>query len=171
MVRLLDSFYRTLLYLAAVSMLVTLVTIMLGPIGRQVGFDIPGLDAYAGYSIAATLFLAAPAALRNGDHIRVTLLLNRLTGTARQIADYWCLIAASGVSGYLAYYSVRLVMISYETHDISPSSDASPLWIPQLTMAIGTIGLFIAFIEELYVKVFSVEREALVDTGEMVSAE
>lgn len=170
-VRLLDKFYRTLLYLGAVSMVVTLVAIMLGPIGRQIGFDIPGLDAYAGYSIAASLFLSMPAALRNGDHIRVTLFLDRMKGTTRKIFDYWCLMAASGVSAYFAYFAVRLVMISFETHDVSPASDASPLWIPQLTMAIGAIGLFIAFIEELIVKIFAVEREALVDNGEMLSAE
>jgi TRAP-type C4-dicarboxylate transport system permease small subunit len=38
--------------------------------------DIQGLDAYAGYAIAATLFFALPTALMHGDHIRVTLLLD-----------------------------------------------------------------------------------------------
>lgn len=171
MVRFLNAFYRTLLYLGAVSMLITLVAIMLGPIGRQIGFDIPGIDAYAGYSIAASLFLSMPAALRNGDHIRVTLFLDRMKGTTRKVFDYWCLIAASSVSGYFAYYAVRLVITSFETHDVSPASDASPLWIPQLTMAIGAVGLFIAFIEEVCVTAFAVKREALVDTGEVLSAE
>lgn len=153
-----DGFYRWLLYLGAVSMVLTLLTIMLGVAGRQFGFDIPGLDAYAGYSIAAALFLALPATLRNGDHIRVTLILGKLRGTPRKILEYWCLLAATGLSSYLAWYSVRLVWVSYVTHDVSPASDASPLWIPQLTMALGCIGLALAFGEDLIGKLTGDER-------------
>ncbi len=170
MARLLDGFYRLLLWLGAIFLIATLVTILLGVAGRQFGFDIPGLDAYAGYSIAAALFLALPATLRNGDHIRVTLMLNRLTGTARTVLDYWCLLAASGIATYFAYYAVRLVWISHVTDDISPASDASPLWIPQLSMAIGCIGLAVAFLEELYLKIVSRER-AVMPPAEMARVE
>lgn len=158
MTHLLDGFYRWLLYLAALFMVATLFTILLGVVGRQLNFDVPGLDAYAGYSIAAALFLALPAALRHGDHIRVTLLLSRLKGNARKFADYWCLVAASGLSLYLAYYSLRLVWISYATHDVSSSSDATPLWIPQIAMAVGSVGLAIAFIEDLVRMLLNQER-------------
>lgn len=158
MTHLLDGFYRWLLYLAALFMVATLFTILLGVVGRQLNFDVPGLDAYAGYSIAAALFLALPATLRNGDHIRVTLLLSKLKGNARKFADYWCLVAASGLSLYLAYYSLRLVWISYATHDVSSSSDATPLWIPQIAMAVGSVGLAIAFIEDLMRMLLNQER-------------
>lgn len=158
MARLLDGFYRWLLYLAAVCMLATLITILLGIAGRQFGFDIPGLDAYAGYSVAATLFLALPATLRNGEHIRVTLILNKLTGNARKILEYWCLLAGAGIALYFAWYAVRLVWLSHITHDVSPSADMTPLWIPQLSMALGCIGLALALLEDLYLKIASRER-------------
>lgn len=170
MSRLLDGFYRWLLYVAAAFLIATLTAILLGVAGRQFGFDIPGLDAYAGYSIASALFLALPATLRNGDHIRVTLLLNKLSGTARNILDYWCLLAASGIAVYSAYYAVRLVWISYITDDVSPASDASPLWIPQISMAVGCIGLAIAFLEDLYLKLVSQER-AVAPPSELAHAE
>lgn len=155
---LIDGFYRWLLYLAAVCMLATLITILLGIAGRQFGFDIPGLDAYAGYSVAATLFLALPATLRNGEHIRVTLILNKLTGKARTILEYWCLLAGSGIALYFAWYAVRLVWLSHITHDVSPSADMTPLWIPQLSMALGCFGLALALLEDLYLKIASRER-------------
>lgn len=167
---LLDGFYRWLLYLAAVSMVVTLLAIILGVAGRQFGFDIPGLDAYAGYAIAAALFLALPATLRNGDHIRVTLILGRLSGTPRKILEYWCLLAATGLSAYFAWFSVRLVWVSYITHDVSPASDASPLWIPQLAMALGGIALALAFAEDLVDKLAGVER-TVPATAEMARSE
>jgi len=48
----------------------------------------------------------------------------------------------------MAYYSVRLSWQSYTFNDISTSNDATPLWIPQLAMAMGTLVLAIAFIDE-----------------------
>ena len=158
MIRLLNGFYRILLYLGALCMITTLLSIVLGVVERQFDFEIPGLDAYAGYSIAGALFLALPEALRKGDHIRVTLILNRLTGRARQIADYWCLGAAAAASTYLAWFALRLVWVSYLTHDVSQASDASPLWIPQIPMALGCIGLSVAFIEDLVRKIVARER-------------
>ena len=75
---LLDRFYAALMALAALALLGTFVCVMLGIIDRQVGWGLRGLDAYAGYGIAAALFLALPATLQKGEHIRVTLLLQRL---------------------------------------------------------------------------------------------
>ena len=149
---LLDRFFQALLYLAALAMVATLLTILLGVAGREFHFDLPGLDAYAGYSIAAALFLALPATLRNGDHIRVTLLLGKLRGTPRKMLDYWCLGAATCLSFYLAWYAARLVYVSYVSHDISGAADATPLWIPQLAMVVGAFGLALAFAEDLLLK-------------------
>jgi hypothetical protein len=42
-----------------------------------------------------------------------------------------------------------MVWQSHLFHDVAQTGDASPLWIPQLTMAIGTIGLAVAVIHAL----------------------
>ena len=52
-----------------------------------------------------------------------------------------------------AVYSVRLSYLSWKYHDISTGNDATPLWIPQLAMATGTIVLLIAFIDELILEI------------------
>lgn len=141
----LQVFYKILLLLACLAMLAAFVTIVLGIVARQAGWDIPGLDAYAGYSIAAALFLALPETLQHGDHIRVTLVLQRLGPRARHALDVWGLAAGAALSAALAFYACRLVWISQLTHDVSPSADATPLWIPQLAMALGCIGFALAF--------------------------
>jgi TRAP-type C4-dicarboxylate transport system permease small subunit len=146
---LLDWFYKGLLLAACLSMVTAFVSIMLGVVAREANWDIPGLDAYAGYAIAATLFLALPSALRNGDHIRVTLLLQKLPHRPRNVLEFWCLSAGLFLSGYLAWFSCRLVMTSYLTHDVSQSMDVTPLWIPQLSMALGCIGFTLVFFEAL----------------------
>jgi TRAP-type C4-dicarboxylate transport system permease small subunit len=146
---LLNAFYRLLMGLSALSMLAAFASIMLGVGAREFGWNIQGLDAYAGYSIAAALFLALPGTLRHGDHIRVSLMLQRLSPGVRRIMEYWCLGVAVFLASALAWFAVRLVWVSYTTHDISPSADATPLWIPQITMALGCIGLALAFVQAL----------------------
>ena len=143
-------FYRLLITLACVSMVAAFVIVMLGILARQVTFiNIQGLDAYAGYAIAATLFFALPTALMHGDHIRVTLVLDRLGQRARAGFEWGALIAALGLAVYLAWFAMRAVWLSYITHDVSPAADATPLWIPQLCMAIGCVGFALAFLDAI----------------------
>ena len=143
-------FYRLLITLACVSMVAAFVIVMLGILARQVTFiNIQGLDAYAGYAIAATLFFTLPTALMHGDHIRVTLVLDRLGQRARAGFEWGALIAALGLAVYLAWFAMRAVWLSYITHDVSPAADATPLWIPQLSMAIGCVAFALAFLDAI----------------------
>ena len=142
--------YRLLITLACVSMVAAFVIVMLSILARQVTFiNIQGLDAYAGYAIAATLFFALPTALMHGDHIRVTLVLDRLGQRARAGFEWGALIAALGLAVYLAWFAMRAVWLSYITHDVSPAADATPLWIPQLCMAIGCVVFALAFLDAI----------------------
>jgi TRAP-type C4-dicarboxylate transport system permease small subunit len=147
----LDRFYTALGALGALFILATLVVQVVGIAGRELGFAMAGLDAYAGYCLAAGSFLAMAYALRRGDHIRVTLILTRLKGRTRYWMEVICLAVATGLSGYFAWFSAKLVWGSYTYNDISQNVDATPLWIPQLSMALGLIGLAVAFAEQLAV--------------------
>ena len=141
--------YRFLMLLACVSMLFAFAAIMLGVAAREMHWDLQGLDAYAGYSIAAALFLALPETLQHGDHIRVSLLLQRLPERARIVFEYWALIAGLALAFFVTWYAGQLVWVSYTTHDVSPAADATPLWIPQLTMVAGCAGFALAFLDAL----------------------
>ncbi len=123
--------------------------VLLSIASRQLTFTYPGTDAYAGYLMAGAGFLALAHTLKRGEHIRVTLLLNALRGGGRKALEIWALGAASFLTLLFAFYSVRLSWQSYSFHDISTGSDATPLWIPQLAMALGTVVLAIAFVDEL----------------------
>ena len=147
--RALDALYDGAAWLAALSMVGLLLMVLLSIVSRQVGFHVPGTDAYAGYLMAAAGFLALAHTLKKGEHIRVTLLLGKLQGRARRAMELWALAAAAFLAGLFAYYSARLVWQSHLFHDISTSNDATPLWIPQLAMAAGTLILAIAFVDEL----------------------
>jgi TRAP-type C4-dicarboxylate transport system permease small subunit len=167
----LNRFYQALMALACLSMLAAFGSIMLGVAARELRWDIQGLDAYAGYSIAAALFLALPSTLRQGDHIRVTLLMQRLSSKVQNALEHFCLALASVITAYVTWYACRLVWVSYITHDVSPGADASPLWIPQLSMALGCIGFFISFLHAWIARVQGSSFFVAHATGEMARTE
>lgn len=147
--RLLDGLYDGAAWVAAACMVGLLVMVLLSIASRQLRFHVPGTDAYAGYLMAAAGFLALAHTLKRGEHIRVTLLLQALTGRARRALELWALGAATALAALFAVYSVRLVWQSRLFNDISTSNDATPLWLPQLGMAVGAVILAIAFADEL----------------------
>jgi TRAP-type C4-dicarboxylate transport system permease small subunit len=145
----LDPVYQGLGALGALFILATLLIEVVNIFGRLLGYSMAGVDAYAGYTLAAGSFLALAAALRHGDHIRVTLIIQRLQGRPRWWIEVFCLTVATFLSGYFAWFAGKLVWGSYVYHDVSQNIDATPLWIPQLSMAIGLAALFLAFLEAL----------------------
>jgi len=149
----LDKLYDAAGTLAAFFMIGTLVMVLVGVTGRMFDFYVRGTDAYAGYCMAASGFLALAHTLKRGEHIRVTLILQAFKGKARHALQLWCHAAACLLAGFLAWFSVRLAWQSYSFHDISTSNDATPLWIPQLSMAFGTLILLLAFIDEFVIEV------------------
>jgi TRAP-type C4-dicarboxylate transport system permease small subunit len=145
----LDALYDLGAALAALFMVGLLIAVLLSILGRQLHFNIAGIDAYAGYLMAGAGFLALAHTLKRGEHIRVTLLLGALRGAWKRGFEIWALAAATALAVLFAVYSARLAWMSWTLHDISTSNDATPLWIPQLPMAAGTLILAIAFVDEL----------------------
>jgi len=150
--RTLDKIYDAAGYLAAFFMIGVLVMVLVGIAGRLFDFYLRGTDAYAGYCMAASGFLALAHTLKRGEHIRVTLILQSLKGRARHALQIWCHGAACLLAAFLAWFSARLAWQSYTFHDISTGNDATPLWIPQLSMAFGTLVLLVAFIDEFAIE-------------------
>ena len=147
--RLLDGLYDGCAALAALAMVGLLVAVLLSVVGRKAGFNVPGIDAYAGYLLAACGFLSLAHTLKRGEHIRVTLLLNALAPASRRALEIWTLVAGVLLAGLFAWYAAKLSWQSHDFNDVSTSNDATPLWIPQLTMALGAIVLFVAMLDDL----------------------
>ena len=147
--RLLDGLYTASAWLAGISMIGVLVMVLTTILSRFFGIAIHGTDAYAGYAMAGAGFLALATTLKHGEHIRVTLIVGALKGKAYKVVEVIALTIATLLSAFLAFYSANLVLESWEINDISMGLDATPLWIPQLVMAVGTFVFFIAFCDEL----------------------
>ena len=147
--RALDTLYNAAAYLAALFLAGTLAFVILGIAGRLVSWYVPGTDAYAGYFMAGSGFLALAHTLTRGEHIRVTLILEHAGVNGKRWLERWSLAVAMVLTVAFAWFSVRLAWQSHAFHDVSTGNDATPLWIPQLSMAVGNIVLAIAFIDQL----------------------
>jgi len=146
--KVLDTLYDAAGYLAAFFMVGILLMVLASVVGRLAGFNLRGSDAYAGYAMAAAGFLALAHTLKRGEHIRVTLFLDRFGGRFRRPLELWSHAAGTFFCAVLAIFSVRLAWTSHAYNDISQGNDATPLWIPQIAMAVGAIVLLVAMIDD-----------------------
>ena len=99
---LLDNLYRLSGVLAAVGMVATLVLVASGVLARPLGIYLPGTDDYAGYAMAACGFFALAYTFKHGEHIRVSLLLERVGPRMRAVVELFSLVAGSAVAAALS---------------------------------------------------------------------
>jgi TRAP-type C4-dicarboxylate transport system permease small subunit len=151
--RTLDLLYDAAAWVAASFLVGVLAMVLTSIISRQLGVHVPGTGEYAGYLMAGAGFLALAHTLKHNEHIRVTLLLQVLKGRGRTMFELWGLAVGTLLAGAFAFYSVKLAWESRLFNDISTGNDATPLWIPQMSMALGTVILLVAFIDELVLQV------------------
>ena len=166
----LDFLYLAAGILAAMFMIGTLAMVLASVLGRMMNFNLRGSEASAGYCMAAAGFLALAHTLKRGEHIRVTLVLERLGAGGRHRLELVAHAIAVFFSGMFAFFTARLVYQSYAFNDISQGNDATPLWIPQIAMAVGAAVLFIAILDE-FVLLASGRKQKPVDSGEFKALE
>lgn len=120
--------------------------------------DIPVAWEYSSYLMAAAFTFGAAMTLRAGGHIRVTLILGRVTPRVRRWME--TVLAALGVafSGYLAVAMVNFTWRSFTSDQVSISS-ATPLWIPQALVTFGICLLVLQFVARFFQALFGLPLE------------
>ena len=152
----LKSIYKYSGYIAAFFLILVAGFILIGIASRVFGFYIRGLAEYSGYCMAAASFFALAYTFVEGGHIRITLFLEKLSGLKKRFIEIWCLGVASIFSGYLAFYFIKMLIISYKFQERSEGADEILIWIPQTSVAIGS---FIFFISVLHQLIFQIKND------------
>ena len=152
--RILDVIYQAAGVGAALCLIAILLLIVIQMLARWTGEVFPGAPDYAGYAMAAASFLAFANALNRGNHIRVSILLNAVSGKVRRWLEIWCFGVGTAVAWYFVFYCYRFVYWSWKFNDISQGQDRTPLWIPQMAMLIGGFILAIALTDHLIHVIF-----------------
>ena len=145
----LNKLYRFSGYVAAIFLILVAVFILIGISSRIFGFYIRGLAEYSGYCMASASFFALAYTFVEGGHIRITLFLEKLSGLKRRIVEVWCLSIGTFFSGYLAFYFIKMLIISYKFQERSEGADEILIWIPQTSVALGSTIFFISVLHQL----------------------
>ena len=145
----LNKVYKFSGYIAAFFLILVAVFILIGISSRIFGFYIRGLAEYSGYCMASASFFALAFTFIEGGHIRITLFLEKFSGIKKWLVEIWCLGIASFFSGYLAFYFIKMLVISYKFQERSEGADEILIWIPQSAVALGSIIFFICVFHHL----------------------
>jgi len=145
----LNKIYKFSGYIAAFFLILVAVFILIGISSRIFGFYIRGLAEYSGYCMAASSFFALAYTFVEGGHIRITLFLEKISGNKKKYLENWCLVIATFFSGYLAFYFIKMLIISYKFQERSEGADEILIWIPQTSVAIGSSIFFICIFHKL----------------------
>ena len=151
----LKSIYRFSGYIAALFLILVAVFILTGIASRIFGFYIRGLAEYSGYCMAASSFFALSYTFVEGGHIRITLFLEKASGVKKKFLEIWCLIIASFFSGYVGFYFLKMLKISYEFQERSEGADEILIWIPQTSVALGSSIFFICVFHQFILKILN----------------
>jgi len=145
----LDRLFTFSGYLAGIF-LVTIAALVVAQIAaRWFNRQIPSVDEFAGYSLAASSFLGLAYSFRSGSHIRVTLLTDRLASKAQRLMLLLVLSFVLVMIATWAFNASALVYESWKFKEMSTGILKYPIWIPQLSMGIGVTLFCLAILEDL----------------------
>ncbi|WGD48611.1 TRAP transporter small permease [Bradyrhizobium sp. CB1650] len=147
--RALDLLYLGAGFAAGIFLVAIFAIMMVMSVGRQFAFNIPAGDDFASWCMAAMAFLGLAHTFKRGEMIRVGLLLERLHGRTKQIAEIVALGIAAAFILYFTRHAVQMTYDSWRFNDVAQGVVALPLWIPQLGFASGLAILSIAVADEM----------------------
>ena len=119
--------------------------------GSAIGLTIPSYSDFTGFFLTAATFFALAYTLREGGHIRVSLIIQNLPPGPRRMIELWCLALATCLTAYFTWFAANLVAESYIYNDLSAGIVPVPIWIPQASIVAGLVVLTIALADDLVV--------------------
>lgn len=146
----LDRLYSFGLVLAAICMTIAAVAVVAQILGRLVNVLVPSVPELAGFLLGTTIFLALAGTQRLGEHIRVTVLLERVSDRVHRVLEIIYHVVALPVIAMLTWYLAWLAYDSWDFGDRSAGMVGIPYWIPQSVMAFGALLLTVRFVDELF---------------------
>lgn len=149
--RFLDRLYGGAGALGAFCVFLIFVLMVVAGVGRQMNWHVSGLNDAVSWLCAAASFFAMAHAFRHGDFVRVTLLLEKLGPGARRVLELLSLGIATLATAYLAWWACRFTYESWAFNEVAQGLLPLPIWIPQLSFALGALLLVLAVVDEFVI--------------------
>lgn len=134
--------------LAALCVLAIFTLMIWASLGRLLEWRVAWVNDVVAWLCAAAAFLGMAYSFRNGDFVRVTLLLEWAGPRLRAWMEVFALAVATVMVSYLGYWAAMFTYESWAFNDIAGNMVAIPIWIPQMSVVIGTAILVIAALDE-----------------------
>jgi TRAP-type C4-dicarboxylate transport system permease small subunit len=147
----LDALYLAAGALGAIFIALICVLMVGQSIGRGLGIGMGFVNDVVAWLCAAAAFFTMAHAFKHGDFVRVTLLLESLGPLPRRMLELVSLLVAAAAVGYLAWWACLFTYESWEIHELSQGLLVIPIWVPQLSFALGSLLLLVAVVDELVI--------------------
>ncbi|WCM86403.1 TRAP transporter small permease [Acidovorax sp. NCPPB 3576] len=149
--RFLDRLYLGAGALGATFVALICVLMIAQSVLREVGVRTGALNDVVAWFCAAAAFFAMAHAFKHGDFVRVTLLLEKLSPPRRRQFEIVSLAIGSVAVAYLAWSACLFTYESWEFNDVAQGLLPLPMWIPQMSFALGSVLLFVAVVDEFII--------------------
>ncbi len=147
----LDRLYFAGGALGAVFVALIAVLMVAQSILREFRVNTGAVNDVVAWFCAAAAFFAMAHAFKHGDFVRVTLLIESVGAKTRRAMELGSLGIATVAVGYLALSACRFTYESWVFNDIAQGLLPMPMWIPQLSFALGSLLLLVAVVDELII--------------------
>ncbi len=151
--RMLDASFHAAGAVGAACIAVICVLMVAQSLGRQFGVPTGAINDVVAWLCAAAAFLTMAHAFKHGDFVRVTLVLEKLSPAVRRRYELASLTIATVAIGYLAWWACVFTYESWQFNELAQGLWAIPIWIPQLSFAIGSVLFLLAVIDEWWIVV------------------
>ncbi len=157
----LNALYRASTALAACCLVSIAGLVVLQVLGRlldgvrkaaglePLGLLVPSLAEIAGFLLVGASFLALAGTFRNGDHIRVSILLQWAPPILARILNIWAAAVACGLAVFFTWHAGWLAFDSYAYNEVSFGIIPIPLVYPQAVMTTGLLVFSLALLDDL----------------------
>ena len=148
---LLDKLYLAGGALGAIFIALIAALMIAQSILREFHVNTGAVNDVVAWFCAAAAFFAMAHAFKHGDFVRVTLVLEKANAKTRRVMEISSLFIGSISVTYLAFWACRFTYESWEFNDISQGLLPMPMWIPQLSFAMGSLLLLVAVVDEFII--------------------
>lgn len=146
--RFLDRLYLASGAIGALFVALICVLMIAQSVLREFGVRTGAVNDLVAWFCAAASFFAMAHAFKHGDFVRVTLVLEKLPEGARRAFEITSLAIGTVSVAYLAWWANKFTYESWQFNEMAQGLLPIPIWIPQLSFAIGSLLLLVAVVDE-----------------------
>lgn len=140
---------RTCRVICEIGIVAMAVVVLVEIVTRNLlGFSFQVSDEIGGYIIVGLTFLSLPVCQARRAYHHVMFLQARLPPRARAALNLLFDLLSLGFCAVLVWELSVQVVETWQSGDIAPTQLATPLWIPQLVMPLGSLALGVALLRD-----------------------